>query len=102
MEKITINREEIESWAKKRGGIPKVIDHPESEGDPVGLRIDFPGTMDDAFLDNHLTRKISWDNFFDRFDEMGLAFVFEKDNHLNDISLSYRFINRDEINSFEA
>ena len=60
-------------------------------GDAPGiLRIDFPGYGEDDAL-----HEISWDDFFRKFDEKRLAFLYQ--DHLKDGSPSRfsKFVNRD-------
>ncbi len=62
--KVTVNHEEIESWASARGGEPVL-----KEGK---LAIRFPGEAQEA-------EAISWQDFFIRFEEESLAFAYEED-----------------------
>ena len=69
----TTNHDEIRKWAEKRGGHPAIVADTERNGRGGGiLRIDFdePGGNDDTRL-----RRISWEEFFEVFDENDLAFL---------------------------
>lgn len=91
---ITINHEKIREWAEKRGGVPGIINHPQALADTPGLRIDFPGGQDDAFIDKKTEKRISWKRFFKLFDALDLAFEYE-DIKSKDPSSLYRFIKRE-------
>ncbi len=65
--KQTTDHEEIRRWAEQRGGRPAIV---ASDAGGFGLRIDFPEDEDE-----HL-EQISWDEFFQRFDELNLVFVY--------------------------
>jgi len=68
----TRDHEEIRRWAEERGGVPATVEGTESGNDAGILRIDFPGRGEDAKL-----RHISWDEFFEKFDEAGLCFLYQ-------------------------
>jgi hypothetical protein len=90
--KRTVNHDEIRRWAEGYAGKPEVFDNPRAGADHVGLRIDFPGHADDAFVpEGNPPREISWDEFFELFDRLGLAFVYRDDPHAEDKSDLYLF-----------
>jgi hypothetical protein len=72
--KTTTDHDEIRQWVELRGGKPAHVAETGSSGDPGVLRIDFnePGGDDDARLE-----EISWDEWFEAFDENGLAFLYQ-------------------------
>ena len=56
-----------------RGGWPASVKGTEERGEEAGLlRIDYPGYSGEGRLE-----KITWDEFFDKFDEEGLAFLYQ-------------------------
>lgn len=68
----TTDHEEIRRWVAERGGVPATVSA-TSGGDDAGvLRVDFPGYGDDEGLE-----QISWEEWFAKFDEQGLAFVHQ-------------------------
>src|SRR4051812_1248207 len=69
----TRDHEEIRRWAEERGGVPATVEGTESSEGAGVLRIDFPGHGEDAKL-----RHISWDEFFEKFDEAGLCLVYQE------------------------
>jgi hypothetical protein len=89
---VTVDHDEIRSWAEQNGGRPQLLDDPSAGSDRPGIRIDFPGPNDEAFLAaaSH-ARDISWDEFFDLFERLQLLFVYQKEINDQDRSSSYRF-----------
>jgi hypothetical protein len=70
--KTTTNHDEIRKWVEKRGGRPARVKETGSNGDPGVLRIDFPGRGEDDRLE-----EISWDEWFEAFDDNDLAFLYQ-------------------------
>lgn len=71
--KTTTDHDEIRNWAEKRGGQPACVKGTGGEGDVGLLRIDFPGYSGEDSLQH-----ISWDEFFGKFDERGLALLYQE------------------------
>lgn len=66
----TRDHETIRQWAEARGGHPSSVTETAEKDDPGILRLDFDPR------DSGLTR-ISWDEFFRKFDEADLSFLYE-------------------------
>jgi hypothetical protein len=71
LSKTTIDHEEIRHWAEERGGQPAEVKGTERGGTGI-IRIDFPGYSGEGKLS-----PISWDEFFDKFEESNLALVYQ-------------------------
>ncbi len=72
LSKMTTDHDFIRRWAEERGGKPAEV-LGTGRGDDVGMiRIDFPGYSGAGKL-----AEISWDDWFRKFDESGLALVYE-------------------------
>lgn len=70
--KTTTDHAKIQRWAEERNGTPSCV-RGTGGGDDIGiLRIDFPGYSGQQKL-----QPIEWDEFFDKFDERGLALVYQ-------------------------
>jgi len=69
----TTNHEEIQRWAEERGGQPACVKGTGGEGDVGMLRLDFPGYSGEESLQH-----ISWDDWFEKFDERGLALLYQE------------------------
>jgi hypothetical protein len=85
--KETTDHDEIRRWAECLGGKPQLWDG------VIGVRIDFPGGIDDDFIPaDHQPRDVGWDDFFRLFDDRHL--IFEYCPEASDCagkSLLYRF-----------
>jgi hypothetical protein len=70
---ITIDHDEIRRWAEARDGAPAVVKRTRKGGDEEGiLRLDFPGFSGAGTLES-----ISWEEWFDIFDNHELAFLYQ-------------------------
>jgi hypothetical protein len=69
---ITTDHGEIRRWVEAHGGHPATVKRTARGGGPGLLRIDYPGFSGEDSLE-----EISWDEFFDKFEESGLAFVYQ-------------------------
>ena len=72
----TTDHEVIRKWAEDRGGKPATVEGTERGGDGVGMiRLEFPdapGANDDKLTE------ITWDEWFAKFDEGGLALLYQE------------------------
>jgi Rho termination factor, N-terminal domain len=69
---VTTSHEVIRQWAEARGGRPATVEGTE-HGDRAGvLRFDFGE-------DTPKLRQISWDEWFETFDERGLNFIYQEE-----------------------
>ncbi len=70
--KSTTDHEQIREWVESRGGHPACVRGTGKKGDTGLLRIDYPG-----YSGKETLQEISWDEFFNKFDERHLAFVYQ-------------------------
>jgi hypothetical protein len=71
--KTSTDHDEIRKWAEAREGIPSCVKG-TGGGEDIGMiRIDFPGYSGEDSLQH-----ISWDEWFDKFDERNLALLFQE------------------------
>ncbi len=68
----TTNHAKIQKWAEARKGVPSTVKITRTKKEPGILRIDFPG-----FSGKDTLQKISWNEWFEKFDESGLAFLYQ-------------------------
>jgi hypothetical protein len=80
---VTRNHEVIRQWAEERGASPATISGTQDQARPRVLRLDFPGYGGEEL------EKISWEEWFEPFDERNLAFHFQE--HKTDGTLSNFF-----------
>jgi hypothetical protein len=85
----TTDHDEIRRWAEERGGRPATVAGTEAGGEDAGvLRIDFPGGEEDRL------EEISWDEFFRKFDDENLAFLYQEQVKDGGESRFHKFVNR--------
>jgi hypothetical protein len=88
--KVTTDHDEIRRWAEERGGHPASVKGTAGGGEVGLLRIDFEGYGDEESL-----VRISWEEFFKKFDESNLAFLYQDQSASGDTSRFNKFINRE-------
>ena len=87
--KITSDHETIKKWVEDRGGVPVSVKGTSSSGETGLLRIQFPGFgKEDPF------NKISWEEFFSKFDEKNLAFLCQDETRDGKQSRFFKFVAR--------
>ncbi|HVM18145.1 MAG TPA: hypothetical protein VM290_11245 [Gaiellaceae bacterium] len=87
--KTTTDHDEIRRWVEERGGKPARVADTGSGNDPGILRIDFPGRGDDDRLE-----EISWEDWFEAFEENELAFVYQEETSDGDESRFSKLVSR--------
>jgi hypothetical protein len=87
--KRTDDHETIRKWVEERDARPTRVKSTGSADDPGILRIDFPGYSGEDELE-----EISWDEFFDKFDEKNLEFLYQERTENGEISRFNKFVNR--------
>ena len=70
--KTTNDHNQIRRWVEERGGFPACVKGTGDQNDPGLLRIDYPG-----FSGEERLQKISWEEFFTKFDSENLAFLYQ-------------------------
>lgn len=72
---MTTDHDEIRRWVEERGGYPATVIGTGEDGEEAGvLRIDYPGYSGQGTLE-----RISWDEFFQKFDEADLVFLYQEE-----------------------
>jgi hypothetical protein len=71
--RTTRDHEEIRRWVEDHGGVPASVRGTEDNGGAGVLRIDFPGGTGEDQLE-----PISWDDWFKKFDEQDLSFLYQE------------------------
>ncbi len=88
--KTTADHNEIRKWAEAREGKPAIFKRTASGDEPGVLRIDFPGYSGAGSLE-----EISWEDFFQKFDEKNLAFLYQDITSSGEQSRFFKFVSRD-------
>lgn len=87
--KTTTDHEEIRQWVEERDGHPAIVKGTEKGGSAM-LRIDYPGFSGEDRLE-----EITWDEFFEIFDENNLAFLYQETTQEGAESRFSKFVSRD-------
>lgn len=88
----TVNHDEIRDWVEQHGGHPAEVKRTRRGSTPGILRIDFPG-----FSGKDSLEALSWDEFFQRFDESNLAFLYQVKTTAGRPSRFNKFVSRDTV-----
>ncbi len=83
------DHEEIRKWAEDRGGHPACVKGTGGKNDVGMIRIDFPGFSGEESL-----QPISWEDWFDKFEERELSLVVENQSPKGDKTRFNKLISR--------
>ncbi|MBD3240285.1 MAG: hypothetical protein GF331_06835 [Chitinivibrionales bacterium] len=92
--RVTTDHETIKHWTEERHGEPATVEGTAGQGEEAGLlRIKYPEAHPD---DEPLSlRPVPWDEFFDKFEEKHLAFVYQDESKEGERSYFYKIVGRD-------
>jgi hypothetical protein len=90
----TTDHDIIRQWAESRGGQPATVKRTERGKEPGVLRLDFD-PPDEAL------EKISWDDFFEKFEDADLAFLYQDKTEGGKESRFHKFVSRDSVDADE-
>jgi len=86
--KRTTDHDVIRRWAEERGAKPATVKGTERT-DPSGvLRLQFPGYGGERL------QEISWEEFFSKFDDKELEFLYQDDRSSGETSHFFRLVKR--------
>ncbi len=88
--KTTTDHETIRRWIEERDGKPATVKATGDKEDPGLLRVNFPGYSGEDSLE-----EISWEAFFEKFDEKNLAFLYQDEKSSGETSRFFKFVNRE-------
>ncbi len=95
--KTTTDHDTIKDWAESRSGYPATVAETEGKGGSPGiLRIDFedPSEEQPNTPDSGLHR-ITWEEFFEKFDEADVKFLYQEQTSDGSTSRFCKFISDD-------
>jgi len=75
LSKTTRDHDEIRKWAESRGAVPAEVASTEQKGEPGILRFEFPNAPN---RNDSKLKEISWDDFFEKFDETDLELLYQE------------------------
>jgi hypothetical protein len=87
--KTTTDHNEIRRWVEEHDGTPSSVRSTGNGDDPGILRIDFPGGAGEDALEH-----IGWDEWFEKFDENKLAFVYQEEEASGEDSTFFKLVSR--------
>src|SRR5258705_5999897 len=88
--KVTTEHAQIRRWLVERGGHPARVKGTQNKQGPGVLRIDYPGFSGEDTLE-----PISWQAFFEAFEENSLAFLYQEETKDGSESRCSQLIDRD-------
>ncbi len=86
----TTDHNQIRQWVEERGGFPATVEATAQDDEAGILRIDFPGYSGEQSLE-----RIDWDEFFEKFEESDLAFLYQDKTDDGQTSRFCKFVARD-------
>ena len=89
----TTDHETIKRWVEERGDSPAHVESTAAGDDPGLLRLQFPDTE----RDHDEIEPISWEAFFEKFDDENLAFVYQSETEGGRMSRFYKFVDRESV-----
>ena len=87
---VSSDHQEIRQWAEDRGAQPSCVRGTGGKGDIGMLRLDFPGYSGEDTLEH-----IEWDEWFEKFDERGLALLYQETTASGAKSNFNKFVTRE-------
>ena len=84
----TTDHDKIKSWVEARDGHPATVSKTKDGEDPGMIRIEFPKGDSDSL------EKISWEDFFDKFEESNLAFLYQDETKDGEQSRFCKLVSR--------
>jgi hypothetical protein len=92
--KTTTDPDVIRRWAEEREGHPATVARTASDDDVGIIRIDFPGYSGENSLE-----EISWEEFFEKFEEKQLALVYQEKTADGKMSRFNKLVSRDSVSN---
>lgn len=92
--KVTTDHDEIQQWAENRDGFPARVKGTNTGESSGIIRIDYKGFSGEERLE-----KISWDEFFEAFEENNLAFLYQETGSGGKESRFSKLIDRDSADA---
>jgi hypothetical protein len=87
---ITSDHQAVKKWIEDRDGKPAAVKGTGTDNDPGILRVAFPG-----FSEKESLKEITWDEFFRKFDDAKLAFLYQEKTASGERSNFNKFVKRE-------
>lgn len=88
---MAADHDEIRAWAEDRNAWPARAKGIGDGDDPGIIRLDFPGYAEEGL------EEISWEEFFEKFEERNLALVYEERTGTGEKSNFSKLVGRDSV-----
>lgn len=88
--KLTTDHETIQKWIEERKGIPAAVSSTKGKNEIGILRIMFPETAKNVAN----LEEISWEDFFRKFDESNLQFLYQDKTKDGKLSRFFKFVKK--------
>ncbi|MEO9246899.1 hypothetical protein ABDK96_04320 [Citricoccus nitrophenolicus] len=85
----TTDHDEIRRWVEEHDGQPASVTGTEGSEEAGVLRIDFPGGAAEDQLEH-----ISWEDWFAKFEQEGLAFLYQEEKADGSDSTFFKLVSR--------
>jgi len=92
---VLTDHDEIQRWAEERGAKPAAVQGTGDESDIGMIRLDFPGYSGEDSL-----QEISWNEWFDKFDESNLALVVQEKTANGSASNFNKLVSRNSVEEY--
>ena len=89
--KTTTDHSKIREWAESRGGKPAAVESTDDKDDTGIIRLMFP---DDSNSESDNLTEISWDTWFEKFEESDLALLYQDETADGDKSKFNKLVSR--------
>ncbi len=88
--RTTTDHAENRRWVEEHGGRPAAVRDTGGGDDPGLLRIDFLGGAGEGDLEH-----LDWDDWFEKFEDKGLALLYQEKKASGEDSTFFKLVNRD-------
>jgi hypothetical protein len=92
--RVLTERNEIQQWAEERKASPACVQGTGGREDVGMIRLDFPGYTGAGSLE-----RIEWDDWFDKFEERGLALLVQDETAGGERSNFNKLVSREAAGS---
>jgi len=89
--RVTTDHDQIRRWAEERGAKPSAVKSTGGDDDVGIIRLDFPGYSGEGSLE-----EISWEQFFEKFEEAELALVVQDETAEGERSNFNKLVSRNQ------
>ena len=94
--KVTTDHDAIRCWAEQRGAKPVVVLAGKVDDDPGTVRLEFPGSRDDAL------KEIGWEDWFVKFERSKLALLYQEQTADGERSNFCQIVRREKADQVQS